>query len=133
MERYDYHDAVFQDVLQRIEDDRDLFVEMYEQKGSDDFKEALHDLFWVDDGITGNASGSYTFNSYMAEEYLCHNGDLLLEAFQEFGCEDFQIFHSPEALDVSIRCYLLHEAIDQVVRMLESDGTFGEADDEEDE
>ena len=133
MERYDYHDAVFQDVLQRIEDDRDLFVEMYEEKGSDDFKEALHDLFWVDDSITGNASGSYTFNSYMAEEYLCHNKDLLLEALQEFGCEDFKIFHSPEALDVSIRCYLLYEAIDQVVRMLESDGTFGEADDEEDE
>ena len=133
MEKYDYHDAVFQDVLQRIEDDRDLFVEMYEEKGSDDFKEALHDLFWVDDSITGNASGSYTFNSYMAEEYLCHNEDLLLEALQEFGCEDFKIFHSPETLDVSIRCYLLYEAIDQVVRMLESDGTFGEADDEEDE
>ena len=133
MERYDYHDAVFQDVLQRIEDDRDLFVEMYEEKGSDDFKEALHDLFLVDDSITGNASGSYTFNSYMAEEYLCHNRDLLLEALQEFGCEDFKIFHSPETLDVSIRCYLLYEAIDQVVRMLESDGTFGEADDEEDE
>jgi hypothetical protein len=71
--------------------------------------------------VTGNASGSYTFNAWKAEEYLCHNLDLLGEALAEFGCEPNYITEKgAEACDVTIRCYLLGQAISEVLsEMLE--------------
>ena len=45
---------------------------------------------------------------------VCHNEDLLAEALEEFGC-DLQCYkraiESPEYADVTIRCYLLSQAI----------------------
>lgn len=44
-----------------------------------------NDTLFACDSVTGNASGSYTFNTWTAEEYLCHNWELLGEALTEFG------------------------------------------------
>lgn len=73
--------------------------------------DSLYDAMWVDDSITGNASGSYTFNSALAGEYICANWDLLVEACDEF-C--INIPKSAEATDVTIRCYLLHQVLEEV-------------------
>lgn len=71
---------------------------------------------WVDDSVTGNASGSYTFNTYKAEEYICHNLDLLEEAMSEFGCEDVNALEKgAEWCDVTIRCYLLSDILMEVL------------------
>ena len=39
------------------------------------WEEELNDELWVNDNVTGNASGSYTFNTWRGEENLYHNID----------------------------------------------------------
>lgn len=110
---YDYREAVRDDVRQYIENNNikpDYRQDRYQ------FEDDLNDDLWVEDSVTGNASGSYTFSTYQAEEYLCHNLDLLGEALQELGCSaSYLTEEGAEACDVTIRCYLLREAIHDVV------------------
>lgn len=116
--KYDYFEAVCDDVREYIIDE----VDLYEFDDIDELVEALHDRCWICDSVTGNASGSYTFNSYKAEENLCHNLDLLLEACQEFDIpvEDY-LEEGAEACDISIRCYLLPQAINKVLENCEDE------------
>ena len=46
----------------------------------EELEEHLNEVLFTEDSVTGNASGSYTFNTYEAEENICHNLDLLGEA-----------------------------------------------------
>lgn len=113
MERYDYHYAVREDVREYIESHIDL-SEWIDTR--DELQNQLYDDLWVYDPVTGNASGSYTFNTYRAEEYICHNLDLLAEALCEFECgADYILTNGAEACDVTIRCYLLYGAIHDVL------------------
>lgn len=117
MERYDYRAAVKADVLEYISDNYrfDKYLtgdQLIALSDWDELEADLNDELWTADSVTGNGSGSYTFNAWQAEEYLCHNLDLLGEALGEFGCgPEYMIEHGPEACDVTIRCYLLGEAI----------------------
>lgn len=74
----------------------------------------LYDGLWVSDQVTGNASGSYTFNRWTAAEYVTDNTDLLQEAVKEF-CVDASTLAEHltdyEWQDVTIRCYLLDQAL----------------------
>ncbi len=77
---------------------------------------------WVCDHVTGNASGSYTFSTWQAEEYLAHNWDVLEEACAEFGADmGEEVKNGAESADVLIRCYLLPAAIDEVLPDFEED------------
>ena len=111
MTTYDYRQAVLDDVKQYIEDN----YSVEEIKGlisdRDAAYEKLNDEMWTADSVTGNGSGSYTFNTYKAEEYLMHNLDLLAEAVDEFGGSTDVLKDGVEACDVTIRCYLLGQAI----------------------
>lgn len=78
-------------------------------------------IYQVFDSVTGNASGSYTFNTWTAEEYLCHNWELLGEALTEFGCDMSYLEKGAEACDVTIRCYLLGQAISEVLDEIETE------------
>ena len=120
MKNYNYYEAVKSDVLDYIKNDIDI-EEAYAKAGFDieELKNNLHDDLWTNDCVTGNGSGSYTFNAYQAEENLCHNMDLLQEALQEFGCGIEYLEKGAEACDVTIRCYLLAGAISEVVDGLE--------------
>lgn len=112
MTKYNYFEAVCQDV-------RDFITENEIQVNNEtreEVAEQLNDELFCDDSVTGNASGSYTFNAWQAEENLCHNFDLLGEALQEFGCTpDYITEKGAEACDVTIRCYLLPQAIEAVL------------------
>lgn len=115
---YDYRLALKHDILQAIaEKERwigKLITEAYKDK--DEAFDQLYDDMFVDDSVTGNASGSYTFNTYKAEENICHNLDLLGEALAEFGQEgNWIIEHGAEACDVTIRIYLLSEVLSEVL------------------
>ena len=89
---------------------------MSEFASRDELEERLHDDLWVDDSVTGNGSGSYTFNRYEAEQNLVGNFDLLGEALAEFGCDGSYILEKgAEACDVTIRCYLLPQAISEAL------------------
>lgn len=82
----------------------------------DELEETLNEDYWTDDAVTGNASGSFTFNSWTAKEYVLDNVDLAREAFTEF-CEDpvrvadYFLNEEWETIDVIIRCYLLSQAV----------------------
>lgn len=89
-------------------------------KNAEEVCEFLNDELWTEDAVTGNASGSYTFNRKQAKEYVLANIDLAGKAMEEFGytAEVFgeKIFYEEwEWLDVTIRCYLLGEVIADVV------------------
>ena len=112
MERYDYQEAVYNDVCDYIREN----IDFTDYATLDDLAEALNDDLWTCDSVTGNASGSYTFNTWQAEENLCHNLDLLGEALAEFGCEPSYITdNGAEACDVTIRCYLLSSVISEAL------------------
>nr|DAI16432.1 MAG TPA: hypothetical protein [Bacteriophage sp.] len=105
MEKYNYMEAVTDDVLDYIAEN-DITIN---SDNREEIEDSLNESLWVNDSVTGNASGSYTFCRWTAEEYLCHNLDLLGEACDEFGCTPE--YDNPEACDVTIRCYLLSRAI----------------------
>lgn len=121
---YDYRNAVLKDVKEYINNE----IELTEWKGDrEGLEEKLNDDLWTDDSVTGNGSGSYTCNTYEAEENLCHNLDLLEEAVDEFGSDHgYLLDNKAEAADVIIRCYLLGGAISEALDELESEGAFDE-------
>lgn len=102
-DKYDYYEAVREDVRQYLEDNCD---------GRIDDPCDVYDEMFISDSVTGNASGSYYCSTWKAESALCHNSDLLEEAEEEFGASEKR---DPETLDVVIRCYVLGQVYQQVV------------------
>ena len=103
MEKYDYRQAVRDDILDYIKE-HDIQVT---DNNREEVEEFLYDTLFVEDSVTGNASGSYTFKTWKAEEYLCHNLDLLAEAIDEFVADAGtykDCIESAETADVTIRC-----------------------------
>lgn len=133
--RYDYEEAVREDVEQAIFDRYTAgeLVAMLRDDGRDSVEENFNDELWADDAVTGNTSGSYTFNTYAAEENLCHNMDLLADACDEFGDDvGDAIRRGAEFCDVTIRCYMLRSAISEFLDEFEREH-FDEINVEEDE
>ena len=120
MERYDYHQAMHNDILEYINEEYTT-EELTEQLGDrEEFYNKLHNDLWVCDSVTGNASGSYTFSTWQAEENICHNLDLLQTAVEEFGDNlGTAVYKGAEYCDVTIRCYLLGSVLYQVLDELE--------------
>lgn len=113
--KYDYLENIKEDVLEYIK-------ENYEKEDYEDLDyNELYDEMFIADSITGNASGSYTCNTWEAEENISHNLDLAEEAYKEFGYEGVKFEDGAEAIDVTIRCYLLGEALQEVLEDLESE------------
>ena len=122
MEKYDYLSSVKENVKSWINDNDEWKADYADENGKwlrddnrDDIEEDLNDRLFIEDSVTGNGSGSYTFNTWQAEEYLCHNLDLLAEACNEFGGGVDVLKDGAEACDVTIRCYLLSQAISEVL------------------
>lgn len=130
MMKYDYMEAMKSDIMDYIRND----VNTSEFSSREELEEHLNDDLWTVDSVTGNGSGSYTFNRCEAEEYVNDNSDLLREALQEF-CVDSDTIAEKfldadyEYFDVTIRCYLLGQAIAEALDDMEDDLVF--ADDEE--
>ena len=116
---YNYLEAITDDVRDYIKYEIDLD----EWKGNrDGLEERLNDDLFISDSVTGNASGSYYCNAWKAEKALAHNWDLLAEALREFGQDGTDILEQgPEAMDVTIRCYLLGQAIAEALDELEEE------------
>lgn len=108
-------EAVKEDVLNYINDNGIMVTTEYR----DEVEQYLNDTLFTCDSVTGNASGSYTFSTWQAEENLCHNFELLTEALTEFCCDLSYLEKGAEACDVTIRCYLLGQAISEVLDEIE--------------
>ena len=69
---YNYFEAVKADVREWINSNVDMEDWKDNREGLEEY---LNDSLWIEDSVTGNASGSYTFNTWKAEENLSHNWD----------------------------------------------------------
>ena len=108
MSTYDYYSAVKTDV-----------IEYLKENGLQD-RETVYDNCFISDSVTGNASGSYYCNAYKAREsvYSGNNIDILIEAIESFGdqTEDYKkALTDPEYADLTIRCYVLSQVIDDAI------------------
>ena len=111
----DYVAQMMNDVRTWIDENIDL----NEFDTVEEMTTAAYDGMWIDDSITGNASGSYYFNSFKAREMVFENMDIVTEALEAFGTPAEEIarkFMSEdwEYFDVTARCYLLGQVLDEV-------------------
>ena len=113
---YDYKNAVRNDVREWIDVhySEDEIKEKLARR--DEWEQELYDELFTEDSVTGNGSGSYTFDREEAGKCLVGNFDELADAITEFG-SDFEdiIRQGEEACDVTIRCYYLGDAISSVL------------------
>lgn len=102
------------------EDIKEYIKENHPEATMDDFDE-LYDELFIEDSVTGNASGSYTFNRFDAQEYVCDNMELCQESLKEYcvpaeKVAKYFLEGDWEYFDVTIRCYLLGEVLDDVLK-----------------
>lgn len=111
--KYNYYEAVKNDILEYLKDNYINIENMTE----DDWTTLEDDLF-IEDSVTGNASGSYTFSRQQAKEYVIDNMDLLRNAYDDFGCSDKLseqfINEDWETMDVVIRCDLVNPILNEI-------------------
>lgn len=101
MKTYDYLENVKEDVRNYIEENKIVVT----SSNREEVEQELNDTLFVNDSVTGNSSGSYTFSTWQAEENLCHNFELLTDALEELGYD----------LSYLKSCYLLGQAISEVL------------------
>ena len=124
---YNYLEAMKSDIMDYIRND----VNTNEFTSREELEERLNDDLWTVDSVTGNASGSYHCNSNKSMECVLDNMDLLEEMCGEFGIDNETIGKkflegAWEWMDVSIRCYLLGQAISEALDDMEDELTFEE-------
>ena len=127
MGNYNYRKALKHDIREYIGDNYtiDELAEIA-RYSIDDLFDKLLDELWLEDSVTGNGSGSYTFNRYEAREYVTDNLSLCVEACEKFDVDINTLGKKVsnedwEYLDVTIRCYLLNECLNDVLVELEPD------------
>ena len=123
MENYNYLEAVKEDVLNYIEEE--ICFNDFEDR--EELEEHLNNVLWAKDSVTGYPSRSYYCCTWKAAEALAHNWDLLKEALENFSDDINPIEKGEEWCDVTIRCYLLPDAISEVLDEIDGlEEMFGE-------
>lgn len=122
---YNYHDEVYNDVLDWMEFSNEKFFPQF-YKNFYELVDAILNELWNNDCITGNASGSYWFNSFNAANALAHNYELLEEALKDYGYDgkNLSFLSNYEMNDVTIRCYLLRDSVEKVIESLYQDKQY---------
>lgn len=131
---YNYYDEVKADILDYIRNN----VDLAEFDSLEELAENLNEDLWIDDSVTGNASGSYTFNNSTAKEYVFENMDLVEEMASNF-CVDLSdigrhfLTENWEWFDVCIRCYVLNACIYDALEEIREEWEEVHQDDDDDE
>lgn len=83
--------------------------------------DVVYDNLFIDDGVTGNGSGSYFFNAAEAREAVADAiwDEKILDALSEIDVDGNKIAQylrdgDAESLDVCIRCAMLDEAYGEI-------------------
>lgn len=108
----EYKEQVRADAIQWLRED-DNFLN-YGRDCTDD----LYDALFIADEVTGNGSGSYTYNAHEAEMYardLIFDDDFRDLVIKEYGYTLEEVFDTPEGADVRARCFALDFVIDEIV------------------
>lgn len=129
--RYDYREAVTACAMSAIIDDGYITKEgrVVDDLTREELEERLSNELWTSDSVTGNGSGSFFFSSWRAETALRGNWGLLAEALRGFGQDGVDVLEEgAEAMDVTLRCYLLSECITAALDRLEAEDliTYGD-------
>lgn len=116
---YNYYGAMKSDlndyVMPEIDfEDMTAYGELFVDK--DELKEVLEEQLWCADEITGNGSGSYTFNTQLAKNFVLDNFNLVRDMAWHFGVPSDEIgerilSEEWEWFDVCIRCSILSEVV----------------------
>ena len=132
MSKYDYEMVMNADIRDYIRENYTEEEIREKLEDRDEWEMELNDDMWISDCVTGNASGSYTFNTWTAREYVTDNTETLQEALRDF-CEDAESIAEHflnddwEYFDVTIRCYLLgqvlHSVLDEIEEEMEEGAT----------
>lgn len=129
---YNYMEAMKEDITRAISENE----YQYEGLSREDLEEKLNDDLWIDDSVTGNGSGSYTSEAEARDMVQADGEEYYKEAVFEFCIDSETVaehLFDYEYIDVTIRCYLLNQAISEALDDLEEDGFFEEEEEEEDE
>ena len=118
---YNYLEELKSDVRNYI---KEVASDYMDCEDMDELRDSLYDNLWNEDSVTGNGSGSYTFNREEAKKYVSDNLDLMVEAYKDLDSieslvDDLEALDF-ETIDVTIRCYMLSQALDEVLE----DGDF---------
>lgn len=112
----DYRKQVLNDAIAAIDEQFD-----YGYWDGDTQWDVVYDNLFVDDGVTGNGSGSYFFNAAKAREAVADAiwDEKILDALSEIGVDGDQIAqylrdNDTESLDVCIRCAMLGEVYGEI-------------------
>ena len=113
---YNYLEELKSDVKNYI---NEVASDYMDCEDMDELRDSLYDNLWDEDSVTGNGSGSYTFNREKAKEYVSDNMNLMVEAYKDLDSieslvDDLEALDF-ETIDVTIRCYLLSQALDEVL------------------
>lgn len=93
----------------------------FKEMDDDEIRESLEELLWDEDSVTGNGSGSYTFDTYKAYQHVTKDWfETVIEAVEEGSftktkLADCIMEDGWETLDVVARCYVLNTAIYEVL------------------
>lgn len=122
---YDYRENETSDICEYIR--HEITLSKYSDR--DELEEELNDALFCEDSVTGNGSGSYTFNRWSARNYVLNNLELAKEAYEEFGLGASEFgadiwTEDWEKIDVTIRCYLLSECIADALDEMEDELDF---------
>ena len=119
---YSYHDALKEDIKEWIDEN----INLDEYEDNEDLYETINDDLWVEDDVTGNGSGIYTKDNGDAWKWLRDDPDAMdyiRDLVSEFGIEAETVAEKfleedYSYWDVSIRCYLLGQVLDEVLEEL---------------
>lgn len=112
----DYYQQVKNDAIAAIDEQFD-----YGYWDGDTEWDVVYDNLFVDDGVTGNGSGSYFFNAAKAREAVADAiwDEKILSALYNIGVDGDIIAqylrdNDAESLDVCIRCTMLSEVYGEI-------------------
>ena len=120
----EYRWEVENDIKQYIDDNYEVEDLKARIRSGELILDELYDEMWTADSVTGNGSGSYTFNRWQAEENLSHNWSYIIDCAEYFGyqpiiSEDWE--YGAEWWDVAIRCMILSEVFSEVMEKILGD------------
>ena len=108
MTREEYIEQIQNDLMEIYGDQLKAILQAPEQD-QDNLLYEIEDKAFCNDSITGNASGSYTFNAYEARSNVEDAEDVIQDLINDY-CIDAKTIAEKifnwEYWDVSIRCYL---------------------------
>jgi len=121
MKKYDYYEAVADDVYAYLKATTDDFSEYTD----DEMYDILYDDLWPEDRVTGNGPYGYADEEECAE-YVASNLTLYFEAADEF--DDWPrsgpkwVYTNPaQHMDATIRCYVLGPAIERAMERFKNE------------